>query len=110
MTMHGHVGISPVTLREDQGGGSVASPRAGRVTDSNQKTALAIGKGVETWDFDAQQVAAHLVSMDTAHQQRVADIVFHLVRIWGGMAAHGHSTAHPMYHHHHRAARMQRGI
>lgn len=110
MTTRGYVGRLPVTLREDQGGGSVASPQAPRPSDNNQKTAVRIAAGVETWDFNGQQVAAHLVSMDTAHQKRVAQIVFNLVRVWARMAEHGHSTAHPMYQEYEQARAMQAGL
>lgn len=74
--------------------------------DNNEKAARQIAKGVETWDYSGQAVAAHIVSMHPDHQRRIADMVFHLVRMWARMDTIGHGPEHPMYREWEQARRM----
>lgn len=80
-------------------------PRA----DANEALAQHIGAGVEAFNFDALSVVGCLLTLDPAHQRRIAQIVFHLVQRWGIMGTREYSTPdHPMYEQH-RIARLMMG-
>lgn len=77
----------------------VATPSPGRPTDSNMQFAHRIHAGLTAYDYSGQEVAGWLAGMPEDLQERLAHLIFPMLRHWASLAdvTDQYGPRHPLY-------------